>query len=92
MTENNLFTCSVCLNEKYISEKFTNFFCECKYDICEACYDYYYINNELKCMICKKIDLKQHYQDFFVEIKNIYKTFIELKKYCRCECKLNKIV
>lgn len=91
MSENTLFLCSVCLIDKFWIDKHTNFFCECHYDICQGCYDYYYINNSYKCMICKRLDLKKHYDDLYSEFKTIYKTYITLKNHCQCDCKLNKI-
>jgi hypothetical protein len=83
----NTFQCVWCLDDKFIWEKKTKFFCECNYAVCEWCFDYFYINNNYKCMICKNTDLKQFYDELYDEFKRFYKIFDTLKKHSLCDCK-----
>jgi len=81
--------CIIC-HEDLNDDKKTKFFCQCKLNIHNKCYDRFYIQNLYKCCICMNHDYESMFVNIYIQYLNRIEIFKTLTK-MNCPCKLKNM-
>jgi len=81
--------CVICLNSTNCDKK-TAFFCQCRVNVHNTCYDLYYWENQCKCCICKEVDYNYFLRKLTSQYKRMHLFATNLEKY-NCSCSLSRL-
>lgn len=82
--------CIIC-HEDLIDDKKIKFFCNCKINVHNKCYDKFYIQNLYKCCLCMKYDYESMFINIYLQYFNRIETFKILTKF-NCPWKLKNVM